>query len=121
MLYFGPNESEAQEALNIILHYRMDKQCFMGRPDPSLEYWLMNNGSPVGSYPGEDCISFNLGNIEVVNINGSWKIVDGSHWILDFADVEEEARKSYEILQYYGFDYICFVDRPDASMIYFRR
>ena len=81
----------------------------------------MNNASPAGFYSGEDCIGFNLSNIQVVNIDGRWKIVEGSHWILDFANVEDEARKSYEILQYYGFDNICFVGRPDPSMIYFRR
>ena len=106
MLYFESNSSEAQKALNIIQHYRMNDQCFVGRPDSSLEYWLVNNASPSGSYSGEDCISFNHNNIEVVNINGRWKIVEGSHSILDFAGEEEEARKSYEILQYYEFNYI---------------
>jgi len=121
MLYFGTNKAEAYEALDIIQYYRLNDQCFVGRPDPSLEYWLVDNDSPAGSYPGEDCLSYSLDNIEVVNIRESWKIVDGSHWILDFGEMEEEARKSYEILQTYGFDHICFVGRPDASMIYFRR
>lgn len=120
MLYFGTNQVEAQQALSIIRHYRMNNQCFEGRPDPSLEYWLVNGASPTGSFSGEDCISFDRDHIEVVNINGRWKIVEGNHWILDFADIEIEARKSYEILQYYEFGYICFVGRPDASMIYFR-
>jgi hypothetical protein len=121
MLYFGTNEAEAREALNIIQHYGMNNQCFVGRPDPSLEYWLVNGVSPAGSYPGEDCIGYNLSNIEVVNIDGRWKIVEGSHWILDFAGMEDEARTSYQVLQSYGFNYICFVGRPDASMTYFRR
>lgn len=121
MLYFGSNGTEAQQALNIILNYRMNDQCFVGRPDPSLEYWLVDNASPAGSYPNEDCLSFNLDNIQVVNSSGRWKIVDGNHSILDFAAVEDEAKRSYEILQFYRFDHICFVGRPDPSMTYFRQ
>lgn len=120
MLFFGPNQSEAQTSLNIIQFYHMNNQCFVGRPDPSLEYWLVNNDSPVGPFAGEDCIGFNHNNVEVINVSGSWKIVEGSHWILDFAASEDEARKSLEVIQHYAFDDICFVGRPDASMIYFR-
>ncbi|MCP4257075.1 MAG: hypothetical protein GY774_06055, partial [Planctomycetes bacterium] len=60
-------------------------------------------------------------NIEVKKIDGRWQIVEGSHWILDFEDKEDEARKSFKIVKYYGFEHICFVGRPDPSMTYFRR
>ena len=118
---FGNNEKEARQALRIIKRYGMNKQCFVGRPDPSLEYYLVNDKSPSGAFRGEDCLAFNPAKIEVKKISGSWKIVEGTHWILDFGDKEQEARASFRIIKKYGFRFICFVGRPNASMTYFRR
>ena len=69
----------------------------------------------------EDCISFNSANIEVKQIQGRWKIVEGTHWIMDFADNENEARQAFDIIKKYYFDNICFVGRSDPSMTYFRK
>jgi hypothetical protein len=118
---FGNSQREARQALRIIKHYRMNKQCFVGRPDPSMEYYLVNDRAPTGALSGEDCISFNPANIAVSNIGGRWKIVDGSHWIMDFGAKADEARAAFRIIKNYGFNRICFVGRPNPSMTYFRR
>jgi phosphohistidine phosphatase SixA len=67
----------------------------------------------------EDCLAFNLNNIRVERIQNRWKIVDGNHWILDFDQEEGEARQSFNLIQKYRFDHICFVGRPNPSMTYF--
>ena len=121
MLDFGSNEAEAREALRIIRYYGMNSQCFVGRPNPSMTYWLVNGSAPVVSMPGEDSVGFNPWNIEVRWIGGRWKIVEGNHWILDFGSREDEARQALCIIQKYGFTRICFVGRPNASMTYFRK
>ena len=121
MMSFGSSQSEANQAYNIIQHYGANDTCYVGRPYPSLTYLLVNDNAPVGSYSGEDCIYFNHNNIEVTYVSGRWKIVEGSHWILDFDQLEDEARTSHAILQHYDFSYICFVGRPGASLTYFRR
>lgn len=121
ILDFGGNKDEADQALAIIKHYGLDSICFVGRPDPSLTYWRVNGQSPAGPAPGEDAIGFNPDTIEVKQINGRWKIIDGSHWILDFENNEAEARTSFQIIKKYGFRYICFVGRPGPSMTYFRK
>ena len=121
MLDFGNAKSEAEQALQIIQFYKFDEQCFVGRPDASMEYWKVKGGAPSGAMSGEDCVSFNPDNIEVKQIDGSWKIVEGSHWILDFGGNQSEARKSLKIIQCNKFTNICFVGRPDASMTYFRK
>jgi hypothetical protein len=121
LLDFEHSESEARQALRILQHYRMNRQCFVGRPDPSMEYYLVDGAAPAGSMAGEDCIGFDPGKIEVKKVDGSWKIVEDSHWILDFGSNEYEARTAFQIIQKYGFSYICFVGRPNASMTYFRR
>ena len=35
-----PNQEEAQHALAVIRHYNLNRQCFVGRPDPSFTFWL---------------------------------------------------------------------------------
>ncbi len=121
MFSFGDKQAEALEALKVIRHYRMDRTCFIGRPDPSFKYLLVDGKAPVGSMPGEDSVGFNPNTIEVRNIDGRWKIVDGSHWLFDFGDKEAEARTAFAIIKKYGFTRACFVGRPDPSFTYLRR
>ena len=118
---FGSKEAEARQGLRILRHYRMDKQCFVGRPHPSMEYYLSRGRSPGGALRGEDCVTFKPARIQVSRVNGHWKIVDGSHWLLDFGAKEAEARQAHGILRHYGFTHSCFVGRPNPSMTYFRR
>jgi phosphohistidine phosphatase SixA len=67
----------------------------------------------------EDCVGFNPHKIEVKQIRGSWKIIEGRHWIMDFGDKADEARNAFKIIKKHGFDHICFIGRPDPSMTYF--
>jgi hypothetical protein len=121
MLDFGANQANAQKAVDIIKHYKMDKQCFVGRPDAPMMYFTTGGRSPQGAFPGEDAIPFNPLNISASKINGTWKVVDGSHYILDFGPKEAEARIAVDIIRFYGFNMICFVGRPNAPMTYFRK
>ncbi len=121
MMDFGSNESEARKALSIIKHYGMDSRGFVGRPNPSMEYWLVKDRAPIGHMPGEDSIGFNPQNLVVKSFSGRWKIVAGNHWLMDSGAKEDEARKALCLIKKYGFTRICFVGRPDPSMIYFRK
>lgn len=118
---FGDNASEAQTALNIIKRYRMDRSCYVGRPDPSLSYLLAGGNAPSGNMGGEDCLAFNPDNASVVNAGGRWKVVDGSHWLFDFGDNEGEANQALAIIKKYRFSHSCYVGRPDPSFTYMRR
>ena len=117
---FGSKRGEAELALQIIKHYRMNQSCFVGRPDPSFQYMLVSGHAPQGSYPGEDCVSFNPRTTEVKQINGRWKIVDGSHMMFDFGNKRDEAELALRIIKKYGFTRSCFVGRPDPSFTYLR-
>jgi hypothetical protein len=121
LLDFGSNEAEAEQAWDIIFHYDMNDQCFVGRPDAPMEYYLVDRQAPTGSLAGEDCISFNLAETDVAVIEGRWQIVDPDQLLLNFEDKEDEARAALAIIKYYAFEYYCFVGRPDPSMRYFRR
>ncbi len=121
MFDFGNNESEARRALAIIQKYRMNQSCFVGRPNPSFQYMLVSGNAPVGALGGEDCISFNPATTTVQQIQGSWKIVDGSHWMFDFGANKTEADQALAIIKKYGFTHSCFVGRPGPSFKYLRR
>ena len=121
MFDFGNKKAEAEKAWQIIRYYGMNRSCFVGRPDPSFTYMLVSGSAPSGSFPGEDCVSFNPGTVEVKKINGRWKIVDGSHWMFDFGSNKAEAVQAFNIIKKYGFRYSCFVGRPDPSFTYLRK
>jgi hypothetical protein len=84
-------------------------------------YWLNDNGrAPSGQLPGEDCISFDRDHLAVVEIGGRWKVVEGTHWLLDFGPGEGNARAALHFIRKHRFDQICYVGRPDPSMTYFK-
>ncbi|NTV59675.1 MAG: hypothetical protein HGA77_00005, partial [Chlorobiaceae bacterium] len=118
---FDSRKNEAYMAFNIIRHYGMNSTCYVGRPNPSFTYMLVNGNAPQGPFPGEDALAFNPNTIELKEFAGRWKIVDGSHWMFDFGANKGEALTAYNIIKKYGFRYSCFVGRPNASFIYLRK
>ncbi|MBI5687937.1 MAG: carboxypeptidase regulatory-like domain-containing protein [Verrucomicrobia bacterium] len=117
---FGDSEADARDAVRVIKHYRFDKHCAVGPPRPAMEYWLVNGQAPAGPIEGEDALPFNPASTIVKQINGSWKIVDGDHWMLDFGGDENLARMALEVIRKYGFEFMCFVGKPARKMCYFR-
>jgi hypothetical protein len=118
---FGNKEIEARRAFDIIRHYGMNRSCFVGRPDPSFTYLLVSGNAPAGAMSGEDCVGFNPANVAVQQVNGRWKIVDGSHWMFDFGGNKTEAEQSLQLIKKHGFNHSCFVGRPDPSFSYLRK
>jgi hypothetical protein len=118
---FGPREVEARKSLRVVKHYRADQSCFVGRPDPSLEYLLVSGRPPQGPMAGEDCVGFNPNRVTVANIGGRWKLVDGNHMMFDFVGKRPEAEQALRIIQKHRFDQSCFVGRPGPTFQYLRR
>jgi hypothetical protein len=120
---FGSNEAAARKSLRVIQFYRMNAQCFVGRPNPGMTYWKVNGESPVGKMDGEDTIAFNAGNLEVRADGSEWLVTDGRSRMMIFR-TKTDAEKAISIIQYYGFTYECFVGRPfreNKGMRYFRK
>lgn len=113
--------STALTAYRIVKHYGFTSLCFVGRPKPSMEYFLCNGKAPVGSFAGETAVGFNPSAIVVKKVGSRWKIVEGGHWIMDFASSEGEALKAVAIIQRYGFNHLCYVGSGSEMMQYFRR
>ena len=118
---FGPDQTAARQSLNVIIHYRMDRVCVVGRPNPVFSYMLAKGGSPSGGMAGEDCVAFDPKRATVSNIQGSWKIVSGRRWLFDFGQGQTEARQALAVIRRFGFSQTCFVGRPDADFTYLRR
>ncbi len=118
---FGSNQAAAHTALNAVRHYRMDRFCIVGRPDPSFSYMLAKGGIPSGAMAGEDCLAFDPKTVTVSKVQGNWKIVSGRHWLFDFGERETEARQALAVIRRHGFSQSCFVGRPDADFSYLRR
>lgn len=66
----------------------------------------------------EDCVPFNPNTTTVTNIQGRWKIVDGSHSLFDFGNKESDARQAFAIIKKYGYNQSCYVGRPQPSFQY---
>lgn len=115
------NEAEALKVKSVLIHYNLNEHCFVGRPNSKFEYYLTNGQSPQGSFPGEDCLGFNPIRLEMKWLDGRWLLVDGGHRILDFDQEGLECLASLQIIKKYAFNYICFLGRPKAYMVYFRK
>ena len=120
---FAGKRDEAYQALRVIKYYRMNQSCFVGRPNPSFTYMLISSRAPAGSYRGEDCIGFNNANLSVVRAGrrNTWKLVDGSHWIVDFDYKKAEAYQALKIVKKHKFSQVCYVGRPGPSFTYWKR
>ena len=123
LLDFGSSAESARKAVAVIAHYGPNAVGYVGRPNPGMEYYLVNGAAPAGPCDGEDAIPFNPANVEAKCIQNSWKVVDGEHWMLDFGDGRQQAEEALGIIKKYGFTHICFGGRCTGSrpMMYFRK
>ena len=120
------DQAAANRAVEIIKHYSLGFICFVGRPacpgEKPMQYWLTSSGhAPEGAMAGEDAIPFNPATITTRQIGQRWKIADGNNWLLDFGPAEGNARGALYFIKHYGFNRMCFANRPNPPMIYFRR
>jgi len=118
MLDFGGNKAAADRSAQIIHNYGFDQQCFVKRPHAELKYWKSGGHVPGGNMPGQDCISFNPAQIAVQQVNGSWKIVQGSMWMLDFGGDKAAADQALAVIKHYNMNRQCYVARPNPPMSY---
>ena len=66
----------------------------------------------------EDCIAFNPAQLDVIQANGSWKVVSGSQRMIDFGPNEARARAAEVIILRSRAVKTCYVGRPNASLTY---
>lgn len=118
---FGSDEAAAHQALVVIRHYRMDRLCTIGRPEPSFSYLLAKGGIPMGAMAGEACVAFAPQKITVSKIQGRWKIVAGRRGLFDFGRSETDARQALAVIRQQGFSQRCSVGGSGVGFTYLRR
>ncbi|QGZ93361.1 hypothetical protein DSM104635_00171 [Terricaulis silvestris] len=76
---------------------------------------------------GENCVAINPDNLQLVNVNGQWKIMDGSRRVLQFGPHRSPAELSFNTIRSYGFTSQCSVPlispviaNPRPTMMYWR-
>lgn len=117
---FGANRANADRGLEIIRRYGFASQCFVGRPNPGMTYWLRGNHTVPGGAPlaGEDCLTVNPANVRARNVGGAWKVTEGDNWLLDFGSNRASAEQAAQVIQTYNLNRQCFVARPNPPMSY---
>jgi len=121
-MFAAPNKAEADRIVQLIKHLGFNRNCYVGRPDPSFQYSLVNGApSNAGMLAGEDCIGFNPANLKIQTINGRIKITDGNSILFDFANSMAEAQMTLCLIKKYKFTKTCYVGRPDPSFQYMRK
>ena len=116
-----PTKEQADLALKILRFYGLNQQVWVGRPGRLVSYYLADGKAPAGPCEGEDAVAFDPAKIALERADGSWKIVEGQHYLLDFAQDEAAGKEMMGLIAKYSFTYVCYVGRPQAGMTYLRR
>jgi hypothetical protein len=51
-------------------------------------------------------------------VDGGWKVLDGSNWLLDYGADHAAADRSVAIIRAYSLNRECFIARPHVTMQY---
>lgn len=115
----GASRADADKAAGIVKHYKLSRQCYLGRPNWNFTYFLSGAKTPSGELQGESCTRFNLGGLDVDREdNGArWRLKDGVKHVRMF-DKEDHAWMAYAYLRRHEFDHFC---RVGDGFNYFRR
>lgn len=123
LMDFGTSLANATRARDIIKHYGLSKQCWVGRPDPGMHYFRTPTGFPSGPFPGgEDVIRFNPYNVKAVSVGGRWKVADCGVYLMDFGSAstaQSEALTAVSLIKANSLRTMGFVGRPNPPMTYF--
>lgn len=118
-LIMTPSEAEAQQIVDTIDRYHLTERCFIGRPDPSMTYWLYDGDAPNGEMEAEDELHHNMYGYDVVERRGRIFVTDGRSSIVVCPNYREAAH-CLHVLRHYRFDRRAFIGRPDSSMSFFK-
>jgi hypothetical protein len=80
--------------------------------------WTRVGQAPPVAGVSEDCVDFNPVTAQLAQVQGRWKIVDGSHWVFDFGNKQGEGRDALRVIKHYGVNQSCYVGRPGPSFEY---
>ena len=118
---FGASQDNAFRANDVIKHYGLSRQCWVGRPRPVMEYYLAGTEAPAGWLQGEDCVAFAPERLVVRRLDSRWVVGESDTVLVDTGPNRAEAERALGIIKRHGFSNLCYVGRPNPPMVYFRR
>ena len=121
ILQIGGSRPEARLAMHLMQHYSMNKFCRVTETDPEFSFFTSANKSPRGAVAGEDCVGFNPRKVQHKKKGDQYFLVERSHSIAALGPNERAAKKVREAVRDHGFKNICYIGRPNPSMVYFRK
>ena len=121
ILQVGGSRAEARLALHLMQFYSMTRVCRVAGTEPAFTYYKSGEKSPRGAVAGEDCVGFNPKKVKHVKKGDTYFLVEGSRSIVALGKNEGAAKKVRSIVREIGFKNICYVGRPQPSMVYFRK
>lgn len=111
------SREEAERVKAVIEHYKLTKQCYLGRPDWHFTYFLAGAKTPRDPFAGESCMAFNLAGLDVDKDGERWQLKDGVRRIKTF-DKEDDAWMAYAYMRRHEFTHRCKVS---DGFNYYRR
>jgi hypothetical protein len=121
LLDFGASRDNAFRAHDIIKHYGLSRQCWLGRPRPAMQYYLAGTEAPAGWLQGEDCVAFAPERLAVRRLDDRWVVGESDSVLVDAGQNRGEAERALGIIKRHAFSNLCYVGRPNPPMVYFRR
>jgi len=104
---FGADHYTAQQALSLIQYYRFTEQFLIGRPVPTLTYFLVGGQAPRGLKFGLPAEAFFPDSVVVRQVGGQWVVCEGDRPLVSFGDKEDDARQLAAAIHRYRFDHLC--------------
>ena len=104
--------------MNMILQYKADRAGWARLALGAVFAAALAVATPA---PAEDCIPFNYNNVQSQLINGTWKVVDGNMWMMDFGTSQANANRARDVIKHYKMTSQCFIGRgvaPKPIMYY---
>jgi hypothetical protein len=112
---FGPHESDARQALDVVRYYRFTEHCLLGRPTPSFCYFLVNGQAPHGIRFGANGNSFRPNMLRVQHYGKQFYLAEGNRVLLSFGERGEDAQQALKIIQEHHFDCLCRIGPPGTA------
>ncbi len=119
-ILYDEERSVIERCREIIDHYGMNRNCYVGRPNSSMMYFLVDGEAPEGAFPGENGISFDPDELRIEATGKGWELRANGETIVTCRQIDE-AHRAYAIIQEHGFTKKCWVDEPGGVMTYYRK
>jgi hypothetical protein len=112
---FGPNQTDARQALNLLQFFRCNEQHLVGQPrQPTFTYFLTDGEAPRGMAYGMGGWEFRPETLTLRQVGKEWVVCDRNQALIRVGDKEDDAKQVLQIIRQQHFDRICHIGHGDA-------